>query len=833
MNPLVSRADPGGLKAVGDLPVSAAERLIVDGARHRIIAIGGGLLANDWVRLTMIDARSLKAVTTATYKPYLPPEQRNRDPKVYAFDAAARVLYLVVYDGSHGNNQQRNTLAPELLAINVDTMRATGPARPIGVFPPGVRVMGAHLWAPNRLGLVGQAFAEATAPDASGAGSTSGLVPPVAGAMIGEVDPATAATKAGPIALRGCQAVIGSADQAAIALEGDTAFVGCGTGTAGQVTAPGTPAIVGVPLANPNSQSIFFLPGTYGDQAASYVDDAAGRILLVGTSESDRPGQAVWVFDLAHRVYVGEVAGGEQSVDGAAVDTATGRMYVTIGGGAAGNLLLSTDRGVEIPQGRPFALPVVEGGPITAIPGEHAIAIPVQGRNAGDLPHLRVYRDPLSASAFAPAALFDYRVDDTLLADAPQYSGAAQAFGLRVHQIGGAEAILQNVQYNGSTGYYSQLTTISCNAKPTCIEIRDRDRDLYFSRVRSVHLSQDEASANAIRGDIDEGTQEDFRVLAGKTHDVFPPPGILSTAAQCIDFGSGAKADTPDGATVHCSLQDATVDADASYVGVQMAGVFSVGASSTTTKVHRDPKLGLVSEATAEARNVVIGAHVRIAHVTSGVVVSAGVDGVAHATYTRTFEGVVAGTFRCDVCDPTEAARQISTALGLQFRVELPAFEALHTPKGTHAHAQREPWEHQQDVALQNQDPTELQVPALRVTYIGDNGLASRLVVEFAATKADVTDLRVGATGADEGPPVVLPPVPAPVVKPLKVVRDAAPPGGGPGVVRRIIRTIGHGVRIAFAFGFRALALWLLLAIPAFLLMRRRHLLGVVRGTAR
>jgi hypothetical protein len=835
-NPVVARAASGdSLRSVGDLPVATSERLVADQAKHRIVSLGGGDVAGDFLRLTIIDARTLKKTAVATFPPYLPPEQRVRVPKVYAFDAARRLLYVVVYDGKRGNTGQRNTLQPLLLTVGLDSLRAIGVARPITVFPAGVRIMGAHLWAANRLGLVGQSFAEASAPDATGAGSTSGVVPPVAGAMIGEIDPGTAATRAGPIPLRGCQAVIGSADQAAVALSDETAYVGCGTGTAGQITAPGTPAVVGVPLKDPNRQSIFFLPGTYGDQAASYVDDTAGRILLVGTSENDRPGQAVWVFDLAHHVFVGEIAGGEETVDGAAVDPTTGRLYVTIGNGAAGNLLLSTDRGVEIPQGRPFPLPIVGSGPVTVIPSERAFVVPVQ-RAAGELPRLRVYRDPLPADSFAPAGFFDYHTDDALLADTPQYAGGAQAFGLRVHQIGGADSILQNIQYNGSVGYYSQITTISCNTKATCLEVRDRDRDLYFARVRSVQLNQDEASADAIRADIDPGTQEDYRVVARRSHGALPEdlPVAAAAAAQCRDFGSGATNDSPDGATVSCSQKDAKVEAAATYVGpTDMPGVFSIGASSTTTSVRLDPKLGIVSVATAEARNVVIGADVRIARITSEVTVVAGVAGAAKAQYTRTFEGVVAGGFRCgDNCDPAAAARSISDELGLQFRVELPAFDAMWTPKGSHAHAQREPWEHQQDVALQNQDPTELQVPALRVTYIGDNGLASRTVVEFAATKADVTSLRVGALGGGggEGGFPQVPALPTPTVKPTTITPGIAPPPGAPGIVRRIVRTIGHGLRIAFGFGVRTLALWLLLGVPAFLFVRRRHLLRVVRG---
>jgi hypothetical protein len=814
------------MRAVRDLPVGVSERLIVDASRRRIIALGGGGLADDYTRLTIIDGDTIRTLKTTTFPPYLPQEQRTRAPRVFAFDEAGRLLHVVVYrsGGPGGNTQQRNTFDPLLLTIDVDTLKPTGPARPLTLFPNGVRIMGARLWDHGRLGLVGQLIPEISPPDSAGTGAVSPPTSPLFGVFVGEVDPATGAKAWGPELVRGCQTVISAGDQAALALREETAFVGCGTGSAGTVTAPGSPAVVGVPIDG-SQQSIYFLPGSYGDQGESYLDPAGGRLLLVGSS-GDRPAQAVWVFDLAHRSFVGEVAGGELNVDGAGIDPATGRLYVAIGKTAAeGSLLVSTDRGIDIPQGRPFPLDV-DVGPITPLPFSHTVIVTMRRE-----PRIfRAYRDPLPDDAFAPSNPFDYRSYDRLLSDAPQFSGDTQAFGLRVHQIGGVDAMLQNVVFNPG-GYYSQVAQLSCNAKPTCVEVKDRDRDLYFSRVRSAHLSQDEASAEAIRGDVDPGTQEDYRVIARASHGALKED-LPFEAAQCRDFGSGATSASPDGANVDCSRGDGEASADASYLGVGMKDVFSVGASSSTSSVHLDRTLGLVAEATSEARNVVIGGVVRIARITSGITVSAG-RGHANAAYSRSFEGVRAGDFVCtSECDPTAVVRAISEALGLQFRVELPAREVLATPQGTHAHALREPWEHQQDVVLQNQDPTEQQVPALRVTHIDDNGLAARTIVEFAATEADVTSLRIGAGSPDGGvfkPPVAIVPIhlPGPRLVHDSVVPRAPSRGG---ILRRIVRTIGHGLHFAFGLGARSVALWILLAAPAFFVARRRHLVRLVRA---
>src|SRR5207249_3730049 len=129
------------------------------------------------------------------------------------------------------------------------------------------------------------------------------------GVVVGEIDPAAAKTTWGPAVVRGCQTAISDQDQAAIATRGDSVYVGCGTGTVVTATAPGTPAVVAIDRATPTHQRLNVLPGSYagGD---SYVDRAGERLLLVGRA-GDRPAQAVWVFDIAHEVFLGEIAAGD------------------------------------------------------------------------------------------------------------------------------------------------------------------------------------------------------------------------------------------------------------------------------------------------------------------------------------------------------------------------------------------------------------------------------------------------------------------------------------------------------------------------------------------
>jgi hypothetical protein len=813
LSPVTSRATIGSFQRIKDLPLKETDRIVVDSRAHRFIAVGGGSvnIGNVYLRISLFDDRSLVRTRSVEFAPYLPQVARiGTSPEVFAFDEPHRLLHVVVY---RNRSDADNTANPNLMSINVDTLSIVNQPHPIGVFPRGVRLFGASVFGAGTVGLVGQFIPQAYAGgvDVSGA-------PELFGVFVGEVEAATGKTAWGPHPVRGCQTAISDQDQAAVVLHGTSVFVGCGTGTVGTATAPGTPAVVGIDRADPNDQRLNVLPGSYagGD---SYFDPTAERLLLVGRA-GDRPSQAVWVFDIAHEVFVGAIAAGDFSIRGFGFDPKLGRLYISIGRVAEpGQLLVSADRGIDIPQATPYGIDAATG-PMAAISSSHTLIVPVEIR-PGELA-FRAFRDTIPASAFTITQLFDYSSYDSLAADAPQYAGDVQAFGVRLHNVGGSVGAVKNVVYLDGAPYYYPFTNTG---------LKDGDRDLYLARVNGSHLSQDEASAAAISVDRDDNTDSDWRLLREKLKQ---DTDWMVARAQCSDFGGRSGDGEGDDATAHCDARGAKLEASARYVTDEAAAsLISIGSASSTSNIRLDRKLGLVAEATAEARHVVIADVVRIARITSTVTVSAGgVAGSAKVSFARTIEGVVAGDDTCPgLCDPVEAARMIAEALGAQFRVELPTANAVKTKGGAHAHVLREPWAHQQDVVLSSQDPTELQVPALRLTYTGDNAVASRVIVEFAGAMAGATFLRVepGAVNEDGGDSGGVPlPIPSVLPKTLTPPVVETDPGAG-GIVRRVVKGFKRGWRLAFGMGPRSAALWLVLALPAFLFVRRRQLMALVR----
>lgn len=813
--PGAAAARTDGFRPAGELPLKETERVIVDERAGKLVALGGGgvNVGDIYLRVTLYDARSLKRVRSAEWPPYLPQVTRvGSSPQVFAFDHARRLLHVLAY---RSRADQQNTANPHILSIDVDTLKIVNGPEPLTIFPRGVRLFGASVWPSGRIGLVGQVVPEVSAPQSGEVGA-----PAMFGVMVGEIDPATADVTWGPAVVRGCQTAISDQDQAAIAMGGDAVFVGCGTGTVGTTTAPGTPAVVAIERDDPTRQRLNVLPGSYagGD---SYLDSAARRLLLVGRA-GDRPAQAVWIFDIAHEVFVGVIAAGDFVIRGFGVDPRLGRLYISIGRVAErGALLVSSDRGIDIPQAQSFEVPAA-GGPIVSIPSTHTVIVPVEV--AEERVVYRAYRDTIPASAFTVSNLFDYSTYDALSTQAQQFEGDVQSFGVRLHLVGGVGGLAKNAVYLDGANYWPFAPT----------GLKDGDRDLYLARVTAAHLSQDEASAAAIRADRDDTTDSDYRALAARSS------GAMSEAwpfgrAECRDFGAGSSPGEAEGSNARCAQRAGTVAADASYAGADVSGLVSVGWSSSTAGIMLDKAAGLVAEATAETRNVVIGNEVHIGRIASQIRVAArGTAGSSTVSHVRSFEGVSAPGYTCaSECDPFAVARVVSEALGAQFRVEIPAADTIATKGGAHAHVLREPWTHQQDVVLSSQDPTEQQVPALRITYIGDNAVASRLMVEFAGAMGAATYLRAGK-GSAVGPGPALPgPLPdLPTILPSNVARpgDAVSPKTSDSIIRRIVRGVRHGWRLAFGMGPRSVALWTLLLFPAFLLARRRQLIGLVRG---
>ncbi len=798
-----------GFERAGTLPVAPGSALLPDAHTHRLLEIGGGArtrpadpVAPDddgALTLTAYDTRTLKRVRHAVFAPYWPQNGSGGRPRVHAFDAGARRLTVLAYGGEHEMN---NFVNPVLVTLDVDALRVVSTTPLTGIVPHGARVLGMRSRPGDKVMLVAQALPSASVP----------LLFPVeaprlAGVFLVEIGRAGGALTWGPALVRGCQSAIANQTQSLLGFARDAVFLGCATSQVLGVPAPGLQAVAEVSVGDTTKQRVYYLPGSYASGDV-YVDDDAERMLLVGSTVGS-PAQAVWVFDLAHRVFVGQVASGDVNVLGAGLDERTGRMYV----GVDGAVLVTTGRGLQIPQAVRFDVPA-NIGPITPLPFARSIVVPTRGPGSSWV--FAVYRDRLPADTFVPGTPRDYRALDDLTADAPQYATESQAFGMRVHTIGAVNAALQNV-FPLQGNYWRDPGNAT--------GLKDGDRDVLFARIVRAHLSADEASAEAIAADRDANTHADYDTL-DKSIDL---PAWPYESAGCRDFGNGAGAEPEpvEGATTACALGKGSVTASASYGGVGLPGTITVGESSSGVTLTRDAALGNVTF--AEARNVVIAGSVRIALVRSEARArAAGRKGQALGDYTTIFKGVVAGDFSCDDdCDAARVLAALTEELGAAVRVELPAAHLVATPGGAHGHAMRDPWEHQQDVVINNQDETQQQVPALRLTFVNDKSLASRVIVELAATSADATSLRVvPAKRVFVDPPLVPPALPS--LAPSLAPESPRAPAPATQPLDKVVRTLGHGWKVLLTgrpgMVVRSIALWTLFVSPFFFALRRRVL---------
>jgi hypothetical protein len=818
-------AATGGMQKIGILPITPDQRILPDAPTRRLLAIGGGfdrgtvddVIAPDYLSISAFDGDTLKRIRSVMFTTLVPQAGRGGKPLLTSLDEHARRLYVIAYQ-SH--EQVEYAVDPHLVAIDIDDFTIKANTSLLSVFPPGMRLLGMTRQK-NGLLLVVAQFAPrvhaAFIPSASAR---------AAGIVVAEIDPSGAKTW-GPEVVRGCQSAINYFNQSEALSIGGAIFVGCGTPQIEVAALPGVQAVAAVNRSDTADQQLFLLPGAYA-RGDVYADVDAGRLLLIGSDPSS-PAQAVWVFDAHHKVFVGQVASGELNVLGAGLNPRNGRLYVDIDGA----LLVTNGRGFEIPQAATFPLNTNTGA-VATIPFNSSFIIPTRGPSSEWI--FVVFRDTLPENAFSLAKPPDVAPLDKFTTETPEYSGDGQAFGLRIHRIGGVNAAVQNVFSFPSGDFWSP---VGDNTR-----LKDGDRDVHFARIARLHLSQDEASAEAISADRDANTVSDYETLSKQA----PLGDWPYDAAQCGDFGAGAAPSNVDDARASCSLAKETTSASAVFnraaFGVESTDGdlwVSVGSSASGATLTRNARKKMTTTAWAEARNVVISDAIHIGLIRSEATAEAvGLRGGAHAVYTRTFEGVRIGdSFRCgeathgvpsatDVCDPYQVARQISLTLGSQVHVEIPEADVQWTPGGVHGHAARDPWQHQQDVVINNEEQTEKQVPALRLTVINDRALASRLIFEFAATKADATSIRVVPVTPDGS--IDIPPVQPPRVLPRTIARPSVMPPLPPHekVVTRIVRTLGHGWRVMIAgragMVARSAVLWGLFASPVFFAARRRAL---------
>jgi hypothetical protein len=784
-------------------------------------------------------------VTTLSLAPYTDGGQVTGMPLVYAWSPGQARLYLLVYATNDLGRQ-----SPHLAVIDPAAPRVES-VKPITPFSPGIVAQGmSYDAADNLLYILGQ--------DPSGLIGTHTL-------QVAEIDVARAAANwPAPYTVgAACQKAVGTGYQAAIHRPrgGTKVFFGCGTGNLIFSREPGLPGVAAVDVADPANikTKVFPVSGSFASGESLY-EDGANRLLLMSAG-GGVPGQAAWIFDEVHEVVVGVVAAGNLNLKGSGVDAVGGRLFVAIDD----TLLVSTDRGLKIPQATEVRLPGILGGAITPVQFARRVVLRVQGQDTK--PHTYLFEHDFPDYVEPPPGDPDATTVDVAEAagrTGATFGGDAKAFGARVHQVAGVNGVLQNVialnqDYWANTGGQAGAN--------------DGDRNAWFARTIRARLGEGEGSASAVNTDADANTRADYTrdyskikppVTTSSTSSTSSTTSIVDpaqkwpyTTAGCADFGTAPGTGTAPEAKVACDAAKAHVDvivahAHDSVLPANTSGaapLASFGGSASQAALDRDSKLGMVVDTTAEARDVVIAGVARIGKITSHARSAAkGRPGTSTATYERTFQNVSMPGFACSTqCDPEAVVNALNAVLPSTIVAELPSYDLIRTPRGARGAALRDPWQHQQDITLNNDGETDLETPALRVTYHGDNAVRSRLIVEFAASQANSTysiyplpNFTDDGFGGGSELAELFAGSGIPGLDSVLTDEPGAQAGGGSGRPRvgsgaSLGRRLAHGLRVLLT-GRRALPLnvllWTLLSLPVFLIGRRRHLLRLIRESS-
>lgn len=807
------------LQPIGAIPWKDSAQWVVDARNRRVVVIRP---AGTRAILELYDAERLGVGDDAgLLKQLVLLEFGFGARPSYAWNPSSGMLHLVVYPrtfdravpGVLGLNPEvvADNLRALLLPIQVTTTGfVRGEPRDLGVFPPGWLVVGAD-------------YVRAAAGD--GGDRIYAIAQPggsvnAHGVLLAEIDPVSGRSRwQRPVHVQLCAGAISTRLPATVARSRDAAgrvsvYIGCAR--------VGTPAAVAaIDVTEPSAPRVRTYPiaGSYG--AGESLHDPRGHRFLMVSSGGVRS-QSIWIFDDQRRVFLGNQAA-DAEILSVGLDEDRGIVYVT----QPGELLVGSVRGLDLGQLERFPAPDVpaatSSAPIVPVPFAKTLIVPGHGG------HL-VYRDPTFGSddlERTPRSGDDELVN---LGESDVFSGGAQAFGVRVHQLGGIESTLQNLVPKNADYWYGSPAQVGLG-QPGGLE--DGDRTFSFARVMEARLSQDTVTAEAVSRHADDGiTDADVERVSG---------GPWSTpAAQCADLGSTPQQSGGNdiAADASCDRANAKVSAGAIHRSASN-GMFAIGQTTTDTAAFRDPKSGIVAEAYAEARKVMLG-DVHIGRIWTRVQVSAaGARGSARSVIDRGFENVSSEGFSCETaCDPAEVLTAIDGALrGFAITVQMPEADQEATTDGTRAWVQRDPWEHRQDVTLHELSGRQAEVPALRLVVVRDGTDRARTIVDIAAAKVDVallppTGARGGINTPSDGFAISVPPLPDSA--PRAEIPDLESPGAGssPEAIRRFVQIIGHGWRWLIGgppgATLVSASMFVMFGLPALLASRRRHLVRVI-----
>jgi hypothetical protein len=793
------------LPSLGTIDIPYSDSVIVDTATRHLISIGLDASTNS-LRGSLYDADSRSVIRRAPIGTY---SLTAGGPIVYGWDATGRRLYVLAYgnvaDSAAGTS-------PLILTLDADLHLLS--AHPLGGWLPGLVVMG-NRFDPGHhsLYVVGQA-------------NTQNLGG-VHGVFVSELDAATETARWPRLyQVPNCQKLVVNREQAGVIRNpvSDHVYLGCGTGDFALVPEPGQSAVASIDVHDPaklfdpgaSPTSLYPLAGGYGS-GDSLVDEVSNRFLMVSSTPTF-PVQSVWVFDEAHNVFLGVVNAGSLNVLHASVDPDGGRLYVAVDA----QILVSSQRGLKIPQANAYSVPTTLNGHVVPVHFNHTVLVPWQ--DSKFVFHYSVYRAPLPDYSEAAVASPDAQTSNPTGPTDDTFNGGSKSYGARLLQIGGVNGVVQNLAAS-SSDYWQVLQ------KPG--NVNDGNRDVYFAKIPTAVLTSNEASASSISVDGDANTRADYATASGQA---WP-----SAPAECHAQGGGPETKTADQTSVTCDTAGHSVKAAADHNNpTDVQGFFTMGSATTDAALHVDPKLGLVTTTTAEAKDVNLAGVAHFGEIISEATANAhGRPGTAHATYTRTFRNVSMPGFSCsDSCDPRQVVDHLNVVLAGKVVAELPTDEIEATPKGASGSAVRDRWQHQQDFVFNGQGEIEQQVGALRLTWINDNAARSRVMVEFAATQADASYFVNPSTTPLSGGDSTLAGIFAGSNQLNPDLSSVATGGqlaaGGRGGHRggsSLVKRLAQGLRILLTGRGHTLLnifLWTLLGLPVFLATRRRYLLRLI-----
>lgn len=571
---------------------------------------------------------------------------------------------------------------------------------------------------------------------------------------------------------------------------------------------------------------------------------------------SPQPGTlGAWVIDVRHRVVLGIASTAPASAKSGASDAATGRFYMATADEINPFGLVSIDAGTQpLPQPDRFTnVRRLTAASMTVDPSTQRILVMQRTENErmGTVEYdWVVFRDERSLVS-APEADPDSNtvdvpeqagVTDTL------YSGAASGFGARLLVPGGLNGAERNLFPDLIFG---TIPTLLQGGAP----------DVHLGRIESTLLSQDEASSHAIGAQRDGNTETNRhtlthpRVQDREINERCEGEGSTRTCSEIVDVQwpyvpaecrvFGAPNDIPSasrpGSSVTCSRTsvEARAFGDGALIPEQPElPAIRIGRAWATTSIVRDRVRGIVATAHSVATDVTVGDLVSIARIESTAETWArGRRGTAGGRFVRTIEGarissgdgtVVYSCSSKETCDPADVIGAANLALGPRIHLSLPRPDGRFsggTPGGFQAVVQRDPWEHLQEVAMNDEDRSRVEVPALELIADLAHSTRLRAVLQLAAVEADAHyGIYLLPPQANEPAPpslvgTVVETLPPPVAPPAK----AAPVARTETVLKRFARGLAY---VLLQPGDIALvaAMWVLLGAPLAVAVRRRRL---------